>query len=303
MLTTSRSTTTHLNPLVQVWWCECRTVSPRSTNGWAATDSNLTLQRRSWSGLDPLGGWSTARLVNSTSRGFPLSRLRTSVTLALWLTMICRCKLTSTMLHELASTICVNCESSGALSRQTRLTSSSELLCTADSITAMGSSPVCFSTRSIGFNPFSVPQLALFLAYPSRPAFRTPCTMNYTGSPSQKGSSSNSVASFTSVYTRAHPGICLNTAYRSLRSLVDHTWDLRRPVTCLYQPPPPRQLALVDSFMLVQQLGTVSLLVWRTLIYLFWCLKNCLKLNFSNIEHSRMRLCGSLLERRRCNTV
>ena len=198
--------------------------------------------------------------------GFPSSRLRTSVTSALWLTMICRCKLTSTMLHELASTICVNCKSSGALSRQTRLTLSSELLCTADSITAMGSSPVCFSTRSIGFNPFSVPQLASSLAYPSGPAFRTPCTMNYTGSPSQKGSSSNSAASFTSVYTRAHPGICLNTVYRSLRSLADHTSDLRRPVTCLCQPPPPRQLALVDSFMLVQQLGTVSLLVWRTLI-------------------------------------
>ena len=41
--------------------------------------------------------------------------------------------------------------------------------------------------------------------------------------------------------------ICLNTVYRSRRSLVDHTWDLRRPVTCLCQPPPPRQLlALVD---------------------------------------------------------
>ena len=34
----------------------------------------------------------------------------------------------------------------------------------------------------------------------------------------------------------------------------------------------------------------------------FTVFKNCLKLNFSNIEHSRMRLCGSLLERRRCNT-
>ena len=219
-----------------------------------------------WSGLDPLGGWSTARLVNSTSLGFPSSRPRTSVTSASWLTTICRCKHTSTMLHELASTICVNCESSGALSRQTRLTLSSELLCTADSTTAMGPSLVCFSTRSIGFNPFSVPQLALSLAYTSVPAFRSPCTTKYTGFPSQKGSSSNSVASFTSVYTRAHPGICLNTAYRYLRSLVDHTWDLRRPVTCLYQPPPPRQLALVDFIMLVQQLGTVSLLVWRTLI-------------------------------------
>ena len=31
--------------------------------------------------------------------------------------------------------------------------------------------------------------------------------------------------------------------------------------TCLCQPLPPKQLALVDSFMLVQQLGTVSLLV------------------------------------------
>ena len=61
-------------------------------------------------------------------------------------------------------------------------------------------------------------------------------------------------------------GICLNIAYRSLCSLVAHTWDLRRPVTCLCQPPPPRQLALVDSPMLVQQLGTVSLLVCRTLI-------------------------------------
>ena len=83
----------------------------------------------------------------------------------------------------------------------------------------MGSSPVCFSTRSIGFNPFSVPQLALSLAYLSGPAFQTPCTTNYTGSPSQKGSSSNSVASFTSVYTRAHPGICLNTAYLPVASL------------------------------------------------------------------------------------
>ena len=101
--------------------------------------------------------------------------------------------------------------------------SRSELLCTADSITAMEFSRVCFSTRSIGFNPFSVPQLALSSAYPSGPAFRTPCTTNYTGSPSQKGSSSNSVASSTSVYTIAHPGICLNTAYRSLRSLVAHT--------------------------------------------------------------------------------
>ena len=80
-----------------------------------------------------------------------------------------------------------------------------------------GVSLVCFSTRSIGFNPFSVPQLALSLAYPSGPAFRAPCTTNYTGSPSQKGSSSNSVASSTSVYTIAHPGICLNTAYRSIR--------------------------------------------------------------------------------------
>ena len=34
----------------------------------------------------------------------------------------------------------------------------------------------------------------------------------------------------------------------------------------------------------------------------FSVFKNCLKLNFSNTEHSRMRLCGSLLERRRCNT-
>ena len=80
-----------------------------------------------------------------------------------------------------------------------------------------------FSTRSIRFNPFSVPQLALSLAYPSGPAFRTPCTTNYTGSPSQKGSSSNSVALFTNVYMIAHPGICLNNAYRSLRSLVAHT--------------------------------------------------------------------------------
>ena len=214
----------------------------------------------------PLGSWSTARLVNSTSLGYPSKWLRTSVTSASWLTTICRCKFTSTMLHELASTICVNCESSSVLSRQTRLAHWSELLCTADLINAMEFSLVCFSTRSIGFNPISVPQLALSLAYPSGPAFRTPCTTNYTGSPSQKGSSSNSVASFTSVYTIAHLGICLNTAYRSLRSLVAHTWDLRRPVTCLCQPPPPRQLALVDSFMLVQQLGTVSLLVWRTLI-------------------------------------
>ena len=64
------------------------------------------------------GGWSTARLVNSTSPGYPSSRLRTSVTSASWLTTICRCKFTSTMLHELASTIYVNCESSGVLSRQ-----------------------------------------------------------------------------------------------------------------------------------------------------------------------------------------
>ena len=215
--------------------------------------------------MDPLGGWSTARLVNSTSLGYPSSRLRTSETMASWLTTICRCKFTSTMSHELASTICVNCGSSGVLSRRTRLTPWSELLCTADSTTAMEFSLVCFSIRSIVFNPFSVLQLALSLAFPSGPAFRTPCTTNYTGSPSQKGSSSNSVASYTSVYTIAHPGICLNTVYRSLRSLVDHTWDLRRPVTCLCQPPPPRQLALVDSFMLVQQLGTLSLLVWRTL--------------------------------------
>ena len=241
-------------------------LSPRLTNGWAAIDSNSTLQRRSWSGLDPQGGWSTARLVNSTSLGYPSSWLHMSMTLASGLTTICRCKFTSTMLHELASTICVNCESSGDLSRQTRLTPWSELLCTADSITAMKFSQVCFSTRLIGFNPFSMPQLTLSLAYPSGPAFRTPCTTNYTGSLSQKRSSSNSVASFTSVYMIAHPGIRLNTAYRSLRSLVDHTWDLQRPVTCLCQPPPPRQLALVDSFMLVQQLGTVSLLVWKTLI-------------------------------------
>ena len=147
-----------------------------------------------------------------------------------WLATICRCKFTSTMLHELASTICIFCESSGILSRQTRLTPRFELLCTADSITAMKFSLVCFSTRLIGFNPFSVPQLALSLAYPSGPAFRTPCTTNYTGSPSQKGSSSNSLASFSNVYTIAHPDICLNTAYRSLRSLVVHTWDLRRPV-------------------------------------------------------------------------
>ena len=45
-------------------------------------------------------------------------------------------------------------------------------------------SPACFSTRSIGFNPFCVPQLALSLAYPIGLAFRTPCTTNYTGSPS-----------------------------------------------------------------------------------------------------------------------
>ena len=128
-----------------------------------------------------------------------------------------------------------------------------------------GNPSPCFSIRSIVFNPFSVPQLALSLAFPSGPAFRTPCTTNYTGSPSQKGLSWNSVTSYTSVYTIAHPGICLNTVYRSLRSLVDHTWDLRRPETCLCQPLPPKQLALVDSFMLVQQLGTLSLLVWRTL--------------------------------------
>ena len=72
MPTTSRSTTTHLNPLVQVWWCECRTVSPRSTNGWAATDSNLTLQRRSWSGLDPLGGWSNCPVGELNIAGVPI---------------------------------------------------------------------------------------------------------------------------------------------------------------------------------------------------------------------------------------
>ena len=82
---------------------------------------------------------------------------------------------------------------------------------------------------------------------------------------SGKGSSSNSVALFTNVYTIAHPGICLNTAYRSPRSLVVHTWDLQHLVICLYQPPPPRQSALVDSSMLVKQHGTVFLLVWRTL--------------------------------------
>ena len=71
MLTTSRFTTTHLNLLVSVWWCECRTVSRRLSNGWAAIDSNSSLQRRSWSGLDSLGGWSTARLVNSKSLGYP----------------------------------------------------------------------------------------------------------------------------------------------------------------------------------------------------------------------------------------
>ena len=40
---------------------------------WTAIDSNSTLQRFGW---DPLGGWSTARLVNSTSLGYPSSRLR-----------------------------------------------------------------------------------------------------------------------------------------------------------------------------------------------------------------------------------
>ena len=129
------------------------------------------------------------------------------------------------MLHELAFTICVNCESSGVLSRQTRLTPWSELLCTADSITAMEFSLVCFSTRSIGFNPFSVLQLALSLAYPSGPAFRTPCTTNYTGSPSQKGSSSNSVASFTikCLHDSAPRYLSQYCIYRSLRSLVAHT--------------------------------------------------------------------------------
>ena len=78
-------------------------------------------------------------------------------------------------------------------------------------------SPVCISTRSIRFNLFFAPWLALTSTYPSGPAFWMLCTTNYTGSPSQKGSSSNSVASFTNVYTIAHPGICLNTAYRSPR--------------------------------------------------------------------------------------
>ena len=34
----------------------------------------------------------------------------------------------------------------------------------------------------------------------------------------------------------------------------------------------------------------------------FLVFKNCLKLNFSNTDHSRMHLCGSSLERHRCNT-
>ena len=71
--------------------------------------------------------------------------------------------------------------------------------------------------------------------------------------------------SSTNVYTTAYPGICPNTAYRSPRSMVVHTWDLQHLVICLYQPPPPGQSDLVDSSMLVQQLGTVFLLVWRTL--------------------------------------
>ena len=124
---------------------------------------------------------------------YPSSRLRTSVTSVSWLTMICRYKFTSATLHELVSTICVNCELSGVLSWQTRPTPWFEFLCTVGSTTAMELSPVCFSTRSIGFNLSFVPRHALSSAYPSGPAFRTPCTTNYTGSPSQKGSSSNSV--------------------------------------------------------------------------------------------------------------
>ena len=112
---------------------------------------------------------------------------------------------------------------------------------------------------------FFAPRHALSSAYPSGPAFRTPWTTNYTGSPSQEGLSSNSVASSTNVYTTAHHGICLNTTHRSIRSLVVHTWDLQHLVICLYQPPAPRQSALVDSSMLVQQLGTVFLFVWRNL--------------------------------------
>ena len=87
-----------------------------------------------------------------------------------------------------------------------------ELLCTADLITAMEFSLVCFSTRSVGFKPFSVPQLALSLAYPSGQRFGRHARQTTLAPLPRKGRVQTLWRRFTSVYTIAHPGICLNTA-------------------------------------------------------------------------------------------
>ena len=114
----------------------------------------------------------------------------------------------------------------------------------------------CTNISTTDFNLSCELPLDSFCDFQNGPAFPRPCVRNYTGSLIQKGSSSNYVASSTSVCTTVHRSTWLNYAYRSPHSRDVAICDRLHMAISSYRRRLLRPLALVDFFMLAQWPGT-----------------------------------------------
>ena len=150
---------------------------------------------------------------------------------------------------------------------------------TVDLTTVMEFLLVCTNISTTDFNLSCKLPLDSFSDFQNGPAFPKPCVRNSTGSPIQKGSSSNYVAPSTSVCTTVHRSTWLNYAYRSPHSRDVVICDRLHTAISSYRRRLLRPLALVDFFMLAQWPGTVYNLFLRTHLYPLQCLRNCWKLN------------------------